>query len=150
MNETIGLREIPSGPDRLMVEADFLEMAPETVFDYWTKPEMITKWWPQEAEIEPRVGGRYHLAWPGMNWHLRGIYTAFEPGSRLAFTWNWDHEPDAPERSVEIIMAAKGEGTQLTATHGAYTDTDADREVRQSHLEGWIHFLSQLQNVRHS
>jgi uncharacterized protein YndB with AHSA1/START domain len=147
MNETTGPREIPSGPDRLVVAADFPELTPEAVFDYWTKPELITRWWPQEAEIEPRVGGRYHLGWPGMKWHLRGVYTAFEPGSRLAFTWNWDHEPDSPERSVAITLESKGEGTRLTATHGTYANTDSDREVRQSHLEGWTHFLSQLQSV---
>ena len=64
MNETTGPREVPSGPDRLVVEADFLEMTPETVFDYWTKPELITKWWPQEAELEPREGA-------ATTWHGR-------------------------------------------------------------------------------
>jgi uncharacterized protein YndB with AHSA1/START domain len=145
LNETAEPREIPSGPDRLIVKADIPKLSPEAAFTYWTRPELITKWWPQEAEIEPRLGGRYHLAWPGMNWHLRGVYTAFEPGRRLAFTWRWDHEPDAPERSVDITFAPGGEGTHLTATHGTYADTDADREERQGHLDGWTHFLSQLQ-----
>lgn len=79
--------QLPSGPDVLLIEADFPSTDPLTLFAYWTEPRLLQRWWPPEAEIEPYVGGSYHLSWPGRNWHLCGRYTHFEPAKRLDFTW---------------------------------------------------------------
>jgi|SRR5690348_4521929 len=82
--------QLPSGPEILLVEAAFPTTDPRTLFSYWTEPMLLERWWPQHAEVEPRVGGAYHLSWPQQNWQLRGRYTACEPGERLDFTWKWD------------------------------------------------------------
>jgi len=148
--------QLPSGPNILLVEVDFPAALPHTVFDYWTQPALLRQWWPQEAEVESRVGGAYQLGWPQMDWHLRGRYTAFEPGKRLGFTWRWDHdEPDEPEREVLIVLEPLPpdrpdgpDGTRLLLTHGPYSDTPADQELRiEHHLAGWQHFLPRLQQV---
>jgi uncharacterized protein YndB with AHSA1/START domain len=133
--------------DRLTVRADYPVAPPPTLFAYWTQPALLTSWWPRAAEIDPRVGGAYHLSWPQMNWHLRGRYTEFVPGDQLAFTWNWDHLPnDAVDRIVAIDFAPLGvSGTALTLTHGPYALTAADQALRiDDHLAGWNHFLARL------
>ncbi|GHO49699.1 SRPBCC domain-containing protein [Ktedonospora formicarum] len=68
-------QQLPSDLTPLIIETHMPDTNPENVFHYWTQPALLQKWWPQEAEIEPRHGGRYHLRWPTMNWHLRGHYT---------------------------------------------------------------------------
>ena len=146
----MSVTQVPSSNDRLIVTADILTLPPASVFDYWTKPALLCQWWPQEAEIEPHVGGNYHLCWPQMNWHLRGHYTSFEPGKRLAFTWKWDHDEEGTSiREVELLFEPLAEGgTKLMLTHGPYSESPEDQEVRiEHHWEGWKHFLTRLQNL---
>ncbi len=140
-------QHIPTATDRLIVVANFPQFAPDVLFDYWTKPDLICRWWPQQAEIEPGEGGAYHFSWPKMGWNLRGRYVKFDICRTLSFTWKWDHEA-APARHVEITFdALPNGGTQITLTHGLYTDATEDQQERQGHLEGWTHFLGRLQQL---
>jgi uncharacterized protein YndB with AHSA1/START domain len=137
-----------SGPEQLIVTSFYKRIAPAELFRHWTQPELLTQWWPAEAELEPRMGGRYCLSWPSMSWHLRGIYTEFEPGRKLAFTWKWDHEPATPERHVHVAFEPIGDiGTQLTITHGTYANSQQDQQEREGHLEGWTYFLRRLHDA---
>jgi uncharacterized protein YndB with AHSA1/START domain len=133
---------LASDPDRLVVTINCPQLTPAQVFDCFVIPDLLALWWPPQAEIEPRVGGAYHLAWPGQNWHLRGTYTAFARGEWLAFTWQWDHEAEIPVRAVEIEFMAQGDGTLLKLTHGFYSPEDS--EEKQGHLDGWLYFLPLL------
>jgi uncharacterized protein YndB with AHSA1/START domain len=137
--------ELPSSPDTLVVTAHFSGFSPRSLFSHWVDPTLLTRWWPQKAEIDARQGGSYHLSWPGMNWHLRGTYTAFDPGRQLAFTWRFDHESERPQEEVVITLDADGDGADLLLTHGPYPDTEEGREARRGHLQGWEHFLPKLQ-----
>ena len=144
------ITQVSSDSNKLVITADINNLTPTEVFDYWTKPELLCKWWPQEAEIDARVGGAYHLSWPGMNWHLRGQYTGFESGKQLAFTWKWDHDEEGTAvREVTIMFEPLPEGgTKLMLTHGPYTDSAEDQEVRiEHHLAGWQHFIPRLQQL---
>jgi uncharacterized protein YndB with AHSA1/START domain len=145
--------QLPSGLDVLLVEADFPSVTPHDLFDYWTLPVLLERWWPQVAELVPQAGGAYHLSWPQMNWHLRGHYTIFEPGKRLGFTWKWDHDPqETGEKEVKLVFeplvtGATG-GTRLLLSHGPYLDTPEEQELRiEHHLTGWRHFLPRLQEL---
>ena len=142
------VRQVPTGPAQGVVTAAFPGVAPADLFACWTTPERLCAWWPAEAAIDARPGGAYHLAWPQMDWHLRGQYTTFEPGARLAFTWAWDHEPATPTRTVTLHFTPDGAGgTHLTVTHGAYGDSAAEQTDRQGHIDGWLHFLPRLQGL---
>jgi uncharacterized protein YndB with AHSA1/START domain len=52
-------RQLPSDLTTLRIETIFPDTNTESVFQYWTQPVLLQKWWPQEAEIEPWVGGHY-------------------------------------------------------------------------------------------
>jgi uncharacterized protein YndB with AHSA1/START domain len=142
------MEEIPSPDDKLVFIARFPSSEPAVVFDYWTDPTLLCRWWPQEAEIDPQMGGAYHLAWPQMDWHLRGTFTAFAPGEALGFTWHWDHEPAAPVRHVQITLARNATGCDLTLVHTAYGSSAQEQKVRnEEHRPGWQHFLPRLQTT---
>jgi uncharacterized protein YndB with AHSA1/START domain len=138
--------EVPGGPEKLVVRGEFPRTDPATMFARWTKPAEIVRWWPPEAEIEPKVGGTYHLSWPAQNWFLKGRVTVYEEGKRLGFTWRWHHEPDtAPKREVLVEIAAReGGGSVLTVTHGPYTASEEDQAERKGHLAGWRQFCTKL------
>lgn len=137
---------LPTGTNRLLFEEEYPGITPAELFRYWTEPALLVSWWPQQAEVEPRAGGEYHLAWPGMDWHLRGRYLSFEPVERLSFTWHWDHEADVPMRYVDLYFEPlEGRGTMLSLMHSEYGG--GDQAERQGHIEGWVHFLGKLQDV---
>ena len=140
--------QLPSDSERLVVGTFYRGVAPHELYRHWTRPDLLTQWWPQQVVLEAREGGEYHLSWPSMNRHLRGTYTTYEPDSHLAFTWRWDHEPDTPTRHVDVCFEPVGDiGTQLTVTHGTYTQSAKDQEERQGHLEGWTYFLTRLHSA---
>lgn len=144
----MSVTQLPSTPDKAIVVGTFPTCSPGRIFDYWTNPQLITQWWPSEAELEPYLNGGYHLSWPQMQWHLRGNYTDFEPGRILAFTWRWDHYSHITN-VVVIFELFDDTGTKLTVTHGDYGDSGEDQEARQGHIEGWLYFIEKLQGVAH-
>lgn len=146
----MAITQLPSASTILLIEADFPSISPQMLFDYWTQPALLQQWWPQRAEVVLQTGGSYHLSWPQMDWHLRGHYTSFKSGTDLGFTWRWDHDAqDASEREVKLAFKPLTiSGTRLLLSHGPYTDTPEDQELRiEHHLSGWQHFLPRLQQL---
>jgi uncharacterized protein YndB with AHSA1/START domain len=129
------------------MQAEIAEADPARVFDYWVQPDLLVKWWPHEANTEPKSGGSYLLSWPGMGWRLAGIYQDFERGKKLAFTWKWLHEAKLPERLVTVTFAPLDGITIVTVEHGTYSDSEADQTDRQGHIDGWNYFLGKLQET---
>lgn len=76
-----------------------------------------------------------------MGWTMRGTYTEIGADT-VGFTWSWDHEPDAPARSVRVTTATENDHTLVTITHGDYGPDDAGE--RQGHIDGWTYFLPRL------
>lgn len=141
------IKDVSKDNTAVHIEATFPQFTPQQLFDQLTQPKLLTQWWPQEAETDIQEGGTYALSWPAMNWTLRGEYTAVDRPARLAFTWNWDHQPELPERKVDITINAKEHGSSLSLQHGTYTDSAVDQEDRQSHIDGWLHFLKVLSDL---
>jgi uncharacterized protein YndB with AHSA1/START domain len=144
----MAIHEIPSASSLLHVSLDVAGCRPERLFAYWTQPDLLVQWWPQAAEIDPRVNGAYHLSWPTMDWHLRGRYLLFAPGTLLAFTWKWDSDAQEPgERIVYLTFQPLGASdTRLLLLHGMYAATPEEQRARvEDHLAGWRHFLPKLQ-----
>jgi uncharacterized protein YndB with AHSA1/START domain len=131
----------------MIVAADLPRLTQRRAFDYFTTPKLLIQWWPQEAEVNARPGGHFALRWPSMNWELSGLYTVFEPGARLAFTWQWLHQPELPSRVVDVAFEPAAEGCRVAVIHGTYSDSAVEREDRQGHIDGWIHFLGRLQQL---
>jgi uncharacterized protein YndB with AHSA1/START domain len=145
----VSVRELESGPELLIVQADYPAVSPETLFRYWVEPERMTRWWPREAKIDPRVGGEYVFRWPTISRELRGRYTALEPAERLAFTWRWDTTPaDYPDLQVSMrFEPLDGVGTRLVLEHGPYDDSPDGAEARKNLRDAWFQFLARLQTV---
>jgi uncharacterized protein YndB with AHSA1/START domain len=121
----------------------------QDLFDHWVEAALLRRWWPPQAEVEPCKGGAYHLSWPAMDWHLRGVITRYEPCRALEFTWRWDHDPERPETRVLVSFErASSAGSTLSLRHGPYPASDMGGEMRQEHLEGWLHFLPRLADLR--
>lgn len=143
------ITEVPLSSDKLVLVVPFPGVAAMRLFEAWIYPDLLARWWPPTATIDPCVGGAFALLWPERGWALRGRYTAFAPGKQLSFTWRWDEDtPDIPTTQVEITLDPLSEGgTQLTLTHGTYDASATGQRMRASHREGWLYFLPRLHSL---
>ena len=91
--------------DSLDVVVHIPHLDPQQTYRCFVDPSLLSRWWPDRATTDPQFGGNYHLEWPGPDWHLRGTYIETVPGESLAFTWQWDHEPEI-DRRVDVAFGA--------------------------------------------
>ncbi|MCU0728094.1 MAG: SRPBCC domain-containing protein, partial [Planctomycetes bacterium] len=141
------LREVESPGDRLTLTGDFPKFSPAEMFDHFTKPDLLAKWWPPQAEVELEEGGPYVLTWPGQ-WRLLGRVLSFLPGRHLVFSWTFEHQP-SEDRRVEVVFEPRdGGGTRLWVIHSPYGEGEAERKERAGHRKGWEHFLGKLAALR--
>jgi uncharacterized protein YndB with AHSA1/START domain len=115
---------------------------PETVFPYFTDADRMVRWMGDEAELDARPGGVFHVNVGGA--HIaRGEYVEVDPPSRVVFTWGWEDQDTAvpPGTStVEITLTAQGEGTKVVLTH-----RDLPEDQAGPHGHGWDHYLGRLE-----
>src|SRR3954451_16215617 len=100
---------MPATEDQTVLRLTHRFEAPrERVFDAWTNPELLRRWWAAgegwdtpHAEVDLRPGGRYRLSMhdpDSGNVHtVGGEYTDVSRPHRLAYTWAWEGESDSGE-----------------------------------------------------
>lgn len=109
--------------------------APEKVWEMWTTPAGIMKWWAPSAKemgyefsvesMDVRPGGLFSFRMAGNGHDLRnhGSYTLVEPVARLGWTWHFDifllagDEPYDVRIGVELARTPSG-GTRMVFTQG--------------------------------
>ena len=134
------------GPDWLVVSYDLPGIAPDDPLRWFIAPDLLTRWWGQEAPVEPAPGGVWEIRWPAMGWTLRGQIAELT-GTSLIVSWAWGHEPDLPARALIVRAEATAQGSRLRMTQGPYRQGAAfprEDEDRASHIAGWRHFLPAL------
>ena len=100
-NETI----VERPTDRELVVTRTFNAPARIVFDAWTKPELLKRWWAPksfgvslfECEQDVRVGGSYRFAFgrdPKNPEVFSGRYLEVDPPSRLVLTQLYERMPD--------------------------------------------------------
>jgi uncharacterized protein YndB with AHSA1/START domain len=115
---------------------------PETVFDFFTDPEKMIQWMGRSAELEPSPGGRFHVDINGES-IASGVYVELDPPRKVVFTWGWEGEDSVTlpgSSTVEILLAADGDGTRLRLIHRDLPDA----ESAERHSHGWEHYAERL------
>jgi uncharacterized protein YndB with AHSA1/START domain len=135
----------------LRIERSFQASA-EEVFDAWTSPEVMRRWfhcgadWDTPvAEVDLRVGGAVRIVMrrpDGRQSGAHGEYTVIDRPHRLLMTWTFDDVP-ANQQLIELTFS-EAEGT----TTVILTNRDiATAERRRSQDEGWRACLDQLERL---
>ena len=137
----------------LRLERTFAAPA-SAVFDAWTSPAMLRRWYPPGAdwdtpvaEVDLRVGGRLRVMMrdpDGEEYWGGGEYREILPPTRLVFTWAWDR-PDVGQapQLVEVDLTGHPDGT----TTVVLTNRGLDRASRESHREGWLGSFDNLERL---
>jgi uncharacterized protein YndB with AHSA1/START domain len=126
----------------------------EDVFDAWTNPEVLRRWWAVSpagrtpvAEVDLRVGGAYRLSMEdpeaGTLHTVRGKYREVRRPERLVYTWAWEEGGDGPtghESTVTVEFLGEGERTTVVLEHSGLESP----ESRDRHIHGWDACLEML------
>ena len=128
---------------------------PERALAAFTDPAVLVRWWGGVLSATLTPGGPYIVRFPQLGQAMNGQVVRYEPGSRLEFSWGWEHDPGAPRRTVLVTVTggASTGGTELTVVHGPHGDgphgdgppgDTAEATARAEHREGWEFFLPRL------
>ncbi len=130
-----------------------LPATPEEVFDAWTSPEVLARWWGPSptwsspgCEVDLRVGGRYRLRVTdddGRVYAVGGEYREVDRPHRLVYTWCWEgaNGPDPGHVSVVTVeFLGDPDGTTVVLEHRQLASEDS----RSAHAAGWIGALDNL------
>ena len=90
----------------------------EGIFDYLSDSKKLILWFPDQAIIEPQLGGKYHFRWTGTQDVWCGVVTDFVRGNTLGFTWQPPKE--ATVTNVKIKPFPQGAETTVELSHSGF------------------------------
>jgi uncharacterized protein YndB with AHSA1/START domain len=114
---------------------------PETVWQYWTDPQLMADWW-GAARLDPQPGGTYLVEMEGGP-VMRGEFLELVPYERIVFSFGWDPTEGAPpiapgSTRVEVSLVAHEGDTILTLRH------TLPAAAADHHRAGWELYLPRL------
>jgi len=142
MSEAAARKKPETGALELTYERLF-EAPRAKVFEAWTNPAILAKWWGPKSfttptvELDLREGGRWTTtmrAPSGEDHVVAGTYTRIEPPRRLSFTWAWVQGGEhGHQTTVDVEFEERGAQTLMRFRQGAFESAEA---VAQ-HDHGW-------------
>lgn len=135
--------------DRELIVTRAFDAPARLVFDAWTKPELLKRWWAPRSfgitltscEIDLRAGGNYRLVFAatGGGEHVFfGTYKEVEPPTKLVWT---DEEQDGGE-AVTSVTFSENQGKTIVVTRQVFASKEEldhalemgiDKGTRQTH-----------------
>jgi uncharacterized protein YndB with AHSA1/START domain len=124
----------------------------EVVFDAWTSPEVIKRWfrpasrWQEpSAEVDLRVGGTVRVVMrdpDGEPVEAWGEYTLIERPHRLAFTWTFADDP-SNQQMIELEFTERDGVTTVL-----FVNSDISEERRRdAQYDGWSTCFDEMERV---
>jgi uncharacterized protein YndB with AHSA1/START domain len=124
------------------------------VFEAWTKPELLERWWAPKSfpisllscEMDVRVGGRYRLVfgYEGSTMEFFGRYLEVTPPSRLV----WTNDEGDDGGTVTTVTFEETGGKTLLGVHDLYPSKEAlDGAIASGSTSGMPEALDQLDEL---
>jgi uncharacterized protein YndB with AHSA1/START domain len=141
--------------DRELVVTRMFNGPAHVVFDAWTRPEFLKRWWAPrslgvslfECESDLRVGGTYRYAFgrdPESPEVFSGQYLEVSPPSRLVLTQLYERMRNAGEAVVTVTFEERQGRTHLTL-HQLFPSKEAlDGAIASGMERGMRETLDQL------
>jgi uncharacterized protein YndB with AHSA1/START domain len=124
MNEP-GILRVTTPTDREIVLTRVFDAPRRLVFDAWTKPELLTRWFGARGwnlvvcEVDLRVGGAWRFVSRGPDGtHMGhgGVYRVILPPDRLVYTELFDDQSYPGESLITHEFVERDGKTTLTST----------------------------------
>jgi uncharacterized protein YndB with AHSA1/START domain len=122
------------------------------VFEAWTKPELMKRWWVPKSmgvsllscEMDVRVGGKYRLVFAHADSQSAffGTYKEVTPHSRLV----WTNE-ESDEGSVTTVTFEEKDGKTLLVMHELYPSKEALDAAGTGSADATVETFAQLDEL---
>ena len=129
---------------------------PQRAFELFT--EQISAWWPMathsvggspacRVDMAGHVGGHIIETLPDGTTSIWGTITAWEPPSRVAFTWHPGRDLDAATEVQVVFEPTADTATAVTLVHGGWSDRPGGIAARRNYDTGWDLVLAQFRSA---
>ena len=132
-----------------------LDCPAEKAFAYFTDGKKLQTWLTTQADVEPRLGGRYELFWDPSdrenNSTIGCRITALVPGQLIAFDWKSPKQFKAfanaadPLTHVTVSFIPEGKRTKVHLVHSGWRSTPEWGEARAWQERAWAGALGALE-----
>ena len=122
------------------------------LFEAWTKPELIKRWWVPKSmgmsllscEMDVRVGGRYRLEFSheGSKSAFFGTYKEVTPHSRLV----WTNE-ESEDGAITTVTFEEKDGKTLLVMHELYPSKEALDAAGTGAADAMVETFAQLDEL---
>ena len=141
--------------ERELVVTRTIDGPAHIVFDAWTKPELMKRWWVPRSvpiplvsvEMDVRVGGTYRFVFqvdPTTTMAFFGRYLEVSPPSRLV----WTNEEAEGEAVVTTVSFDEDQGRTRVVVHDLYPSKEAlDAAIESESTGGWPEQFDQLEEL---
>ena len=138
--------------DNPVVVSKVINASREELFEAFTNPTIMSKWFYPEEDMSVEVSNRFHV---GGGYVLKmhskdgdiythvGEYMEIAPPEKLVFTWNSDFVQNTV---VTVTFSEIDSGTEVTISH----DLLPAGEMTGNHRKGWGGCLNRLGNTMFS
>ncbi len=111
------------------------------IFAYLSEADKLALWFPDQAIIEPRLGGKYHFRFKDEEGVWSGVVTDFIRGNTLGYTWLPPGE--TAETAVFFKLSPQGGQTLVELTQSGFL-LSAEQEKA---VTAWTFYLENLKSV---
>jgi uncharacterized protein YndB with AHSA1/START domain len=121
------------------------------VFEAWTKPELIKRWWVPKSmgmsllscEMDVRVGGKYRFVFGHEAMAFFGTYLEVAPHSRLV----WTNEEGGEGGPVTTVTFEEQDGKTLLVMHELYPSKEALDAAGTGSADATVETFAQLDEL---
>jgi uncharacterized protein YndB with AHSA1/START domain len=125
-----------------------IDATPEVVFKAITDPNELIHWFPDQAILEAKAGGKMKFSffktdseYRQMDYFPEGIITEFIPNKKISYTWQEPNISNFPKTVVTWELEQIDDNkTRLNLLHSGFRPD----ETAKKHDQGWSHFLNEL------
>jgi uncharacterized protein YndB with AHSA1/START domain len=147
---------VERGSDRELVVTRLFDAPARIVFEAWTRPELLQRWWAPgsfgiafvSCEVDARTGGSYRFVFSHPQspepMAFFGRYLEVTPPSRLV----WTNEEGAEGGSVTTVTFEERDGRTLVVMRDLYPSKEAlDEAIASQATSGFGETFDQLDEV---
>ncbi len=138
--------------EEIVIEKNIvIDASPEVVFKAITDQEELTNWFPDQAIMEAKLGGKVKFIFykdkerkqGELECVPEGTIIEFIPNKKVSYSWRQANAPDFPNTVVtwELEEIADNK-TRVKLLHTGFESS----ELFKQHDEGWSYFLNRLQS----
>ncbi len=125
------------------------------VFEAWTKPELLKRWWTPKSidmsfvscEIDARTGGTYRFVFRAAGFEqpmaFHGRYIEVIPNARLV----WTNEEGGEDGAITTVTFEEKNGQTLVVMHDRYASKEALEEAASGSAAGFMETFNQLEEL---